>query len=54
MIYFCKDYLGVEHDREMFAPFSTKIMERIWQRGDELLIDESDIKLWIVTDDRLF
>ena len=37
----------------MFAPFSTKLMERVWKRCEELLIDESNIKLRIVTDDRL-
>ena len=52
MIYFFKDDLGVEHNREMLAPFSAKLMERIRERCNELLIDESDIELWIVTNDR--
>ena len=53
VIYFCENDLGIEQDREMFAPLSTKLMERIWERSDELLIDESYVKLWIVTNDRL-
>ena len=53
MIYFRKYDLGIEQDREVFAPLSTKLVERGGERGNELLIDESDIKLWIVADDRL-
>ena len=53
MINLFEDDLGVKHNRKVFAPFSAKFIERVWERCDKLLIDESDIKLWIVTDDRL-